>query len=150
MTVIILLALCVTNRSFSRHEAFLARMAGNAVGTMVALVVGETNLKTEICDNFETGLIGNRFKELPIAGITLLSSAFYNRYKNFIVYTRYKNDFWVRSNRMVYPAENRDKVYIYGSELSREFNISKWIESPNGLSVRWAIGYNQDKSQTSY
>ena len=51
---------------------------------------------------------------------------------------------------MVYPAENRDKVYIYGSELSREFNISKWIESPNGLSVRLAIGYNQDKSQTSY
>ena len=34
---------------------------------------------------------------------------------------------------MVYPAENQDKVYIYGSELSRKFNISKWIELPNGL-----------------
>ena len=57
MAVIILLALCVTNRSFSRHETFLVRMAAKAVGTMVALVVGEANLKTEICDNFETGLI---------------------------------------------------------------------------------------------
>ncbi|WP_181415961.1 hypothetical protein [Gilliamella apicola] len=52
-----MLALCVTNRSFSRHETFLARMAAKAVGTMVALVVGEANLKKEICDNFETGLI---------------------------------------------------------------------------------------------
>ena len=51
---------------------------------------------------------------------------------------------------MVYPAENRNKVYIYGLELSRKYNISKWIESPNGLSVRLAIGYNQVKSQTSY
>ena len=34
---------------------------------------------------------------------------------------------------MVYPAENRDKVYIYGSELNRKYNISKWIEPTKGL-----------------
>ena len=94
--------------------------------------------------------IGLKNCQLLIAGVTVPSSAFYKRYKNFIAYTRYKNVFWGMNNRMVYLAENRDKVYIYGSELSRKYNISKWIELPNGLSVRLAIGYNQDKSQISY
>ena len=89
-------------------------------------------------------------KGLSIAGVTRSSSAFYNRYKNFIAYTRYKKDFWGKSNRMVYPAENQDKVYKYGLELSKEFNISRWIEPPNGLSVRLAIGYNQGKLQPIY
>ncbi|MCT6885970.1 MAG: TonB-dependent receptor, partial [Gilliamella apis] len=47
-------------------------------------------------------------------------------------------------------SENRDKAYIYGAELSSEFNIGKWIEPVNGLSARFAIGYNQGKSKSSY
>ena len=111
----------------------------------IALLVGDANLKTETSDNFELGLKGQ-----PIAGVTLSSSAFYNKYKNFIAYTRYKKDFFGMGNRIVYQAENRDKAYIYGAELSSEFNIGKWIEPANGLSARLAIGYNQGKSKSSY
>lgn len=53
-------------------------------------------------------------------------------------------------NRIVYPADNRDKAYIYGAELSSELNIGKWIEPANGLTARLAIGYNQGKSKSSY
>ncbi|PXY91768.1 TonB-dependent receptor domain-containing protein [Gilliamella apis] len=111
----------------------------------IALLVGDSNLKTETSDNFELGLKGQ-----PVSGVTLSSSAFYNKYKNFIAYTRYKKDFLGIGNRIVYQAENRDKAYIYGAELSSEFNIGKWIEPVNGLSARFAIGYNQGKSKSSY
>lgn len=53
-------------------------------------------------------------------------------------------------NRIVYQAENRDKAYIYGAELSSELNIGKWIEPANGLTARLAIGYYQGKSKSSY
>ena len=109
------------------------------------VLVGDSNLKTETSDNFELGLKGQ-----PVSGVTLSSSAFYNKYKNFIAYTRYKKDFVGIGNRIVYQAENRDKAYIYGAELSSEFNIGKWIEPANGLSARFAIGYNQGKSKSSY
>ncbi|OTQ34543.1 TonB-dependent receptor domain-containing protein [Gilliamella apis] len=111
----------------------------------IALLVGDSNLKTETSDNFELGLKGQ-----PVSGVTLSSSAFYNKYNNFIAYTRYKKDFLGIGNRIVYQAENRDKAYIYGAELSSEFNIGKWIEPVNGLSARFAIGYNQGKSKSSY
>ncbi|OCG03019.1 TonB-dependent receptor domain-containing protein [Gilliamella sp. wkB112] len=111
----------------------------------IALLVGDSNLKTETSDNFELGLKGQ-----PVSGVTLSSSAFYNKYKNFIAYTRYKKDFLGIGNRIVYQAENRDKAYIYGAELSSEFNLGTWFESVNGLSARFAIGYNQGKSKSSY
>ncbi|MBI0155880.1 TonB-dependent receptor domain-containing protein [Gilliamella sp. M0364] len=109
------------------------------------VLVGDSNLKTETSDNFELGLKGQ-----PVSGVTLSSSAFYNKYKNFIAYTRYKKDFVGIGNRIVYQSENRNKAYIYGAELSSEFNIGKWIEPVNGLSARFAIGYNQGKSKSSY
>ena len=109
------------------------------------VLVGDSNLKTETSDNFELGLKGH-----PVSGVTLSSSAFYNKYKNFIAYTRYRKNFVGIGNRLVYQSENRDKAYIYGAELSSEFNIGKWIESANGLSARFAIGYNQGKSKSSY
>ena len=115
-----------------------------AHSTMYVLV-GDSNLKTETSDNFELGLKGQ-----PVSGVTLSSSAFYNKYKNFIAYTRYNKNFVGVGNRIVYQAENRDKAYIYGAELSSEFNIGKWIEPVNGLSARFAIGYNQGKSKSSY
>ena len=109
------------------------------------VLVGDSNLKTETSDNFELGLKGH-----PVSGVTLSSSAFYNKYKNFIAYTRYRKNFVGIGNRLVYQSENRDKAYIYGAELSSEFNIGKWVESANGLSARFAIGYNQGKSKSSY
>ncbi|QYN44241.1 TonB-dependent receptor [Gilliamella sp. ESL0441] len=115
-----------------------------AHSTMYVLV-GDSNLKTETSDNFELGLKGH-----PITGITLSTAAFYNKYKNFIAYTRYKKDFVGTGNRLVYQAENRDKAYIYGAELSSEFNFGSWFEQVNGLSARLGIGYNQGKSKSSY
>lgn len=109
------------------------------------VLVGDSNLNTETSDNFELGLKGH-----PVSGVTLTSSAFYNKYKNFIAYTRYRKNFVGTGNRIVYQAENRDKAYIYGAELSSEFNIGKWVESANGLSAKFAIGYNQGKSKSSY
>jgi len=109
------------------------------------VLVGDSNLKTETSDNFELGLKGH-----PVSGVTLSTSAFYNKYKNFIAYTRYRKNFVGIGNRLVYQSENRDKAYIYGAELSSEFNIGKWVESANGLSARFAIGYNQGKSKSSY
>lgn len=109
------------------------------------VLVGDSNLNTETSDNFELGLKGH-----PVSGVTLTSSAFYNKYKNFIAYTRYRKNFVGTGNRIVYQAENRDKAYIYGAELSSEFNIGKLVESANGLSAKFAIGYNQGKSKSSY
>ncbi|WP_081299640.1 TonB-dependent receptor domain-containing protein [Gilliamella sp. wkB112] len=109
------------------------------------LLVGDSNLKTETSDNFELGLKGQ-----PTQGITISSAAFYNKYKNFIAYTRYDKNFVGAGKRIVFQAENRDKAYIYGAELSSEFNLGTWFESVNGLSARFAIGYNQGKSKSSY
>lgn len=109
------------------------------------VLVGDSNLKTETSDNFELGLKGQ-----PVSGMTLSSAVFYNKYKNFIAYSRYKKNFVGTGNRIVYQSENRDKAYIYGAELSSEFNFGSWFESVNGLSARFAIGYNQGKSKSSY
>ena len=109
------------------------------------VLVGDSNLKTETSNNFELGLKGH-----PVSGITLSSAVFYNRYKNFIAYTRYKKDFVGTGNRIVYQSENRDKAYIYGAELSSEFNFGTWSNAVNGLSARFAIGYNQGKSKSNY
>ncbi|KES14654.1 Outer membrane receptor protein, mostly Fe transport, partial [Gilliamella apicola SCGC AB-598-B02] len=67
-----------------------------AHSTMYVLV-GNSNLKTETGDNFELGVKGQ-----PISGITLSSSAFYNKYKNFIAFTRYRKNFVGIGNRLVY------------------------------------------------
>ncbi|OCG21896.1 hypothetical protein A9G11_07850 [Gilliamella sp. wkB108] len=109
------------------------------------VLVGNSDLKTETGNNFEVGLKGQ-----PVSGITLSTAAFYNKYKNFIAFTRYKKNFAGANNSFTYQAENRDKAYIYGAELSSEFNIGTWFESVNGLSARFAIGYNQGKSKSSY
>lgn len=109
------------------------------------VLVGDSSLKTETSNNFELGVKGQ-----PTAGIVLSSAVFYNQYKNFIAYTRYNKNFVGIGNRIVYQAENRDKAYIYGAELSSKFNLGTWYESINGLSTQFAIGYSQGKSKSSY
>ena len=63
------------------------------------------------------------------------TALFYNTYKNFIAYTRYTcannpAQFTnVPSNiYTIYQAENRDKAYIYGGEISAKFNFGSWFE----------------------
>lgn len=90
-------------------------------------------------------------------GITLRTALFYNSYKNFIAYTRY-----TRANNpsqftnvpsniyTIYQAENRDKAYIYGGEISTKFNFGTWFEQVDGLSATLALGYSEGKSKSSY
>ncbi len=70
------------------------------------------------------------------------TALFYNNYKNFIAYSRYTRsgnpDHFtnVPSNiYTIYQAENRDKAYIYGGEISAKFNFGTWFEEVNGLSA---------------
>ncbi|MGX6477351.1 TonB-dependent receptor domain-containing protein [Klebsiella grimontii] len=115
-------------------------------------LIGNTDLKTETSDNVEWGMKGE-----VAEGITMRTALFYNTYKNFIAYTRY-----TRANNPVqftnvpsniytiYQAENRDKAYIYGGEISAKFNFGTWFEEVNGLSATLAYGYSEGQSKSSY
>ncbi|WP_333498917.1 TonB-dependent receptor domain-containing protein [Kluyvera sp. CHPC 1.2972] len=115
-------------------------------------LIGNTDLKTETSDNFEWGMKGE-----VTEGITMRTALFYNSYKNFIAYTRY-----TRSNNpsqftnvpsniyTIYQAENRDKAYIYGGEISAKFNFGTWFEQVDGLSATLAYGYSEGQSKSSY
>ncbi|MCG8710405.1 TonB-dependent receptor [Brenneria sp. 4F2] len=123
----------------------------SAYGAQYALL-GSPDLETETSNNFELGLKGE-----AVEGITVSAAAFYNDYKNFIDYTRYARTTNpekftnVPSNiNIVYQAENRDKAYIYGGEISTKFNFGTWFEQVNGLSARLAFGYSEGASKSSY
>jgi len=115
-------------------------------------LIGNTDLKTETSNNVEWGMKGD-----VAAGVTLRTALFYNSYKNFIAYTRYTRSAnpdkftHVPSNiYTTYQAENRDKAFIYGGEISAKFNIGRWVDELNGLSATLAYGYTQGKSKSSY
>lgn len=121
-------------------------------GTAQYALIGNTDLKTETSNALELGLKGEATE-----GVTFRGSVFYTAYKNFIANTRYTR----RANPemfgnvpgniyTIYRAENRDKAYIYGGELSTKVNYGTWFESVNGLSTTFALGYNQGKSKSSY
>ncbi|CCG87265.1 TonB-dependent receptor domain-containing protein [Erwinia piriflorinigrans] len=120
-------------------------------GAQYALV-GSTDLDTETSNNFEWGVKGQVSE-----GVTLNGSLFYNTYKNFIAYTRYSRAsnpekfVNVPSNlATIYQAENRDKAYIWGGEISTKINYGSWFEEVNGLNTTFALGYSQGKSKSSY
>lgn len=120
-------------------------------GAQYALV-GSTDLDTETSNNFEWGVKGQVSE-----GVTLNGSLFYNTYKNFIAYTRYSRAsnpekfVNVPSNlATIYQAENRDKAYIWGGEISTKINYGTWFEEVNGLNTTFALGYSQGKSKSSY
>lgn len=50
----------------------------------------------------------------------------------------------------MFQAENRDKAYIYGGEISAKFNFGTWFEKVNGLNATLAYGYTQGQSKSSY
>lgn len=127
-------------------------LGSNYAGRGQYALVGNTDLKTETSDNLEWGMKGE-----VMEGITLRTALFYNSYKNFIAYTRYTRtgnpDKFTRvpSNiYTIYQAENRDKAFIYGGEISTKFNFGTWFEEVNGLSATLAYGYTQGQSKSSY
>ncbi|HBL7237432.1 TPA: TonB-dependent receptor [Serratia liquefaciens] len=127
-------------------------LGSSYAGTAQYALIGNADLNTETSNNLEWGVKGE-----VVEGVTLRTSLFYNTYKNFIAYTRYQRasspDKFanVPSNiYTIYQAENRDKAYIYGGEISTRLNFGTWFEQVNGLSAKFALGYNQGKSKSSY
>ncbi len=127
-------------------------LGSSYAGTAQYALIGNTDLKTETSNNFEWGLKGELTK-----GVTFNGAVFYNAYKNFIAFTRYSRsaspDKFVNVPSNIYTtyqAENRDKAYIYGAEVSTKINFGTWFEQVDGLSANLAFGYTQGQSKSSY
>lgn len=127
-------------------------LGSNYAGPAQYALIGNSDLKTETSNNLEWGMKGQ-----VVDGITLKTAVFYNTYENFIAYTRYTRAGSparftnVPSNiYTVYQAENRDKAYIYGGEVTTKVNFGTWFEEVNGLSATFALGYSEGKSKSSY
>lgn len=122
-------------------------LGSNYAGRAQYALIGNAALKTETSDNLEWGLKGE-----VAQGVKLRSAVFYNSYKNFIAYTRYRradnpgNFANVPSNIYTsYQAENRDKAFIYGGEISATFDVGSWFEQAEGLRATLAYGYARGK-----
>lgn len=127
-------------------------LGSSYAGTAQYALIGNTDLETETSNNFEWGLKGD-----VTEGVNFSAAMFYNSYKNFIANTRYTRSgnpekfTNVPSNiYTVYQAENRDKAYIWGGELSTKVNVGTWFNELNGLSATLAVGYSEGKSKSSY
>ncbi|MDQ1213638.1 TonB-dependent receptor domain-containing protein [Pantoea anthophila] len=115
-------------------------------------LIGNTDLKTETSNNYEWGVKGQ-----VADGITLNAAAFYNDYKNFIAFTRYSRAANPGKFANVpdniyttYQAENRDKAYIYGAEISSKVSFGRWFSQIDGLSANLAFGYTQGAAKSDY
>ncbi|MDT8850572.1 TonB-dependent receptor [Pantoea dispersa] len=127
-------------------------LGSSYAGSAQYALIGNADLKTETSNNFEWGLKGQ-----PTDGITLNTSVFYNTYKNFIAYTRYRRAtnpaMFVNVPANIYTsyqAENRDKAYIYGAEISTRVNYGSWFPTVDGLSSTFALGYSEGKAKSRY
>ncbi|WP_061720250.1 TonB-dependent receptor domain-containing protein [Pantoea trifolii] len=127
-------------------------LGSSYAGSAQYALIGNTDLKTETSNNFEWGLKGQATE-----GVTVNTSVFYNQYKNFIAYTRYRRsanpEMFVNVPSNIYTsyqAENRDKAYIYGAEIATKVNYGTWFPQVDGLSSTFALGYNEGKSKSSY
>jgi len=127
-------------------------LASSYAGRNQYALIGNSNLDTETSNNLEWGIKGE-----PGEGVTLRTSLFYNSYKNFIAYTRYRRvdnpDKFVNVPSNIYTtyqAENRDKAYIYGGEISARVDAGHWFEQVEGLSATLAYGYSEGKAKSSY
>ncbi|GKT18172.1 TonB-dependent hemoglobin/transferrin/lactoferrin family receptor [Acidovorax sp. SUPP2522] len=127
-------------------------MASNyATGNQYALI-GNRDLKEESSNAFEVGVKGS-----PADGVTLNSSVFYTRYRDFIAYTRY-----TRASApslftnvpahigTIYQAENRDEATIYGFELSARLEHGQLSPAARGLYTTWAVGLSKGTSRSHY
>ncbi|WP_279026115.1 TonB-dependent receptor domain-containing protein [Gibbsiella quercinecans] len=127
-------------------------LSSSYAGSSQYALIGNADLKTETSNNFEWGLKGE-----AVEGITISTAAFYNSYKNFIDYSRYtraanpERFTNIPSNIYIaYQAENRDKAYIYGGEISAKFNFGTWFQQVDGLSARLAYGMAEGAAKSSY
>ncbi|MBK0030838.1 TonB-dependent receptor [Erwinia sp. S43] len=127
-------------------------LGSSYAGPQQYALIGNTDLDTETSNNFEWGVKGE-----AVEGVTLNSSLYYNSYKNFIAYSRYRRaanpDKFVNVPSNIYTtyqAENRDKAYIWGGEISTKINFGTWFEEVNGLSANLGLAYSKGQSKSSY
>lgn len=127
-------------------------LGSNYLANRQYALLGNTDLETETSNNFEWGVKGQATE-----GVTLQGAMFYNTYKNFIASTRYSRatapDKFVNvpaNIATIYQAENRDKAYIWGGEVSTKINYGTWFEDVNGLSTTFALGYNKGQAKSRY
>ncbi|CAM4201022.1 Hemoglobin/transferrin/lactoferrin receptor protein [Comamonas aquatilis] len=126
-------------------------MASNYSTNQYALV-GNRDIKPETSTAFDIGIKGS-----PTPGVTLNSSLFYSKYKDFIAYTRYTRALNpgmftnVPSHiGTIYQAENRDTATIYGMELSARLDHGQWAPAMKGVYSHWALGISKGTSKSYY
>lgn len=127
-------------------------MGSSYAGPAQYALIGNSDLKTETSNNLEWGLKGE-----VLDGVTVSASLFYNTYKNFIAYTRYTRAgnpaMFSRVPPNIYTtyqAENRDKAYIRGGEITTRIRYGTWFNAADGLSTVLSYGYSEGKSKSSY
>jgi len=127
-------------------------LGSSYLGNRQYALLGNTDLDTETSNNVEWGIKGQATE-----GVTLHGAMFYNTYKNFIASTRYTRagapDKFVNvpaNIATIYQAENRDKAYIWGGEVSTKINYGSWFEEVNGLSTTFALGYSKGQAKSRY
>lgn len=101
-------------------------------------ILGNPDLKNETSDAFELGTKG----EL-IDGLTLNSSLFYTRYKNFIDYqtTTYSG------TSLAYRLQNIANVDIYGAEVSAQLRLGTYASALRGYSLGGSAGVSAGRSR---
>ena len=126
-------------------------LGSSYAGTQQYALIGNNALKTETSNDLEWGIKGQ-----AVPGVDIHASMFYNDYDNFIAYTRYTRSASpskftnVPSNiYTIYQAENRDKAFIYGGELTTKIHYGEWFPTVNGLSTSFALGYTKGMSKSS-
>ncbi|WP_431021759.1 TonB-dependent receptor [Erwinia rhapontici] len=127
-------------------------LGSSYAGNSQYALLGNTDLETETSNNVEWGVKGQATE-----GVTLHGAMFYNTYKNFIASTRYSRatapDKFVNvpaNIATIYQAENRDKAYIWGGEVSTKINYGTWFDQVNGLSTTFALGYSKGQAKSRY
>lgn len=115
-------------------------------------LIGNQGLKTETGNNLEWGLRGE-----AAPGLVLRGSLYYSQYRDFIASTRYQRRADPARFRrvpgnihIIYQAENRDRAYLYGAEMSARLDYGAWSETLSGLNTTLALGYAAGKSKSRY
>lgn len=142
-----------SGRAPSAGEIFGSwNMTSNYVASNQYALVGNRNLKEETSDAYEVGLKGK-----PAQGVTLNTSLFYTRYKDFIAYRRYTRALFPALFAdmpahigTIYQAENRDDAKIYGFELSARLDHGQWSPGARGFYSTWAVGLSRGTAKSNY
>lgn len=106
-------------------------------------IIGNPNLKKETSDSFEVGSKGEIAR-----GITLNTSVFYTKYKNFIEYIADPAAAAAYGlNYGAYRLENLSNVNIWGGEISTRFTLGEFASALQGYNISWALGSSHGESK---